>query len=573
MKNKVPNQTEFLKDKKIAIYKRVSTEEQNTEARQNEIIGRYLEKHGMTLEDFEHYPEKVSAYSKSPFERPVLRELLKMAQRKEIDGLIVSNVDRLSRQLMDHFELRNLFEELDFPVVVASDEERYTKPRSEDLIKNLILDGLSKMESDNISIRTKDTLDKLRENGKFAGGKIPYGYVAIKESARSEYNTFIKEHKLLGIDTRQELAWLQEERISLEKTERSNRKKDINKVIGIVPVKDEIDVIRNIFSWYKSGQSFCQILKRVKEQRPSEKWSTKKIRYILTNPFYTGHFVHNRKSESKGFNPLEEWKWQKCSWFNEKIQPPISKELWKVCWTKYQHIKMETYHYLETSFLFQDIIKCSCGNKMKGVDQRTRSKTNPSKKDGYRYYRCQCGQKVNADDLHVLFKNYYMMLPLPFEKLTNEVYDRFTRELIMTQEQISLLEKNLEKGQSVFQKLLKFQGIIQKEEDVYLEESENTNIAYLIAKKQMEESVLTISEELQAEKKRYQEMYNIYADKEIFKQVIQNSLKGINNESRLLRTIALLIVKECHYQGDNKVYISFHLMSPEILSVTGLRAL
>lgn len=531
MKNKKITEEDFLKGKKLAVYKRVSTEDQDLEKRQNQVIDNYLNRHGLNLSELESFPETGSAYSNK--QRPVFQKLLKMAEREEIDGIIVSDGDRLSRQTKEHFELREFFDQIGLPVMIASKGELYKKSETQELIKHLIEDGLSKLESDNNSIRTKDTLENLRLKGRFTGGVIPYGYTSVKEKAN-------------------------------EVDPEAKRPKDLNKVVGIQPNQEQIEVIKNIFKSYQGGATFSSIAKDLNTQRPSESWTYKKVRYIISNPFYTGHFVHHRKSGSHSFTPIEEWVWIPCSWF--KDPPPIPKEQWLACWKKYQDTKGKNRYYLHTSFSFQGVISCSCGKMMRGINQKTKSKKDPDESHGYRYYKCTCGQKVDADKLNELFRSFYRSQPLPLDKVIKELYHRFTEEYEQKAKRVLEWESILEKEEEFLQRLLKVKGA-DKVANVYLNETtEVKDLAYLIAKKKAEESISYLKKSIKGEQSFMTELYEMLEDSNRFFTLFQKSLKDIEEAPHYLRTLVLCMVKECSYH-EGKILLTFYLMPPQSISI------
>jgi len=94
---------------KIAIYTRVSTEEQVREGTSLDVQREYLEKY-TKREGYEIYKvysdEGISGYSDK---RPALQELLKDAKLRRFDLAIAYKIDRFSRNLKD---LLNLVDEL-----------------------------------------------------------------------------------------------------------------------------------------------------------------------------------------------------------------------------------------------------------------------------------------------------------------------------------------------------------------------------------------------------------------------------------------------------------------------------
>ena len=97
----------------------------------------------------------MSATKKSFSKRPKLKELLQEVKEENIDAIVVSDYDRLSRQPKEHDALRKLFQRLNIPVVIASKNQLYT---TDDIIRNIIEVGLSKLETDNMSTRIRHSL-------------------------------------------------------------------------------------------------------------------------------------------------------------------------------------------------------------------------------------------------------------------------------------------------------------------------------------------------------------------------------------------------------------------------------
>jgi site-specific DNA recombinase len=521
MKEKRSIEEVLKKTKRLAFYKRVSTEDQDLEKRQNEVVESYLDRKGIELKEIIPYEEIKSAYRTPHNKREKLQEMIQAAKDKEIDGIIVSDVDRISRQVDEHFELRKLFHELDMPVVIASKGEIYGVTDSKDLVKHLIEDGLTKMESDNISVRTKDTLQKLRDENKFAGGKIPYGYRPVKKAF-----------------------------------------KDKLKVDGIEQIPDEIQVIIKIFNMYQGGESFAGIAKILRAEFVPGKWSHKKVKYIITNPFYTGYFVYNRKIGSYAFRPQSEWVWEPCSWF-EKIHPPISKGQWLSCWKRYMNSCEKNSHYLTSPYYFQGILRCSCGKYMKGVNQITRSRTDNEKHYGYRYYRCSCGMKIEVESLHELFQEFYEGLSLPYQKVSTEVYKRFEKEEALLKKQLSCWMNAHSKEEVAFSNLLSFHQVKDVSSVLLEDSSDELDVAFLIAKRKSEETIQQLKWQIKRAEEEMTKLKALLSDQDRFERVVAASLRHMYNKGNMLRNVIHLMVKECQLLSDTEVNIVFYTMPPE----------
>jgi site-specific DNA recombinase len=517
------NVEEILRNaKKLAVYKRVSTDEQDNEKRQNGALDYYLDKKGVRLADMESFEDTKSAY-RLPYEkREKFVSLIEAARANEIDGVIVSDIDRISRQTSEHFQLRKLFDELGLPVIIASNGEIYGKSDTKDLIKHLIEDGLTKLESDNNSVRTRDTLEKLRGEGKYAGGVIPYGYLPEKKEVGNEW-----------------------------------------KVVGVMEVPEEMKVVKQIFKLYQGGGTFKSISKTLKDEGTPGKWSEKKVKYILSNPFYTGHFVYHRKTGNRSFAPLIDWVWATCPWIEN---PPITKELFLACWKRYERSKNENRHFLHTPFYFQGVIHCLCGEPMKGLNQQTKSKTVSGEKDGFRYYKCRCGIKIEAESLHKLFIRFYENLSFPFTSVSREVTGRLLNEKEHLVQQIESWEKQLEKEEQLIRKMKVFREIKDSKNVLLTSSKEPMDIALLIAKKQADQTIENLKKQLQEGRQYLQGLETSLDRREELQQVIEDSLSYVTNQDQLMRSLVILMVKDCQLITDHEVSLTFYMMPDNVLS-------
>ncbi|RFU71445.1 hypothetical protein D0469_01695 [Peribacillus saganii] len=518
------------KVKKPAFYGRVSTDLQD-QKRQDSIVKNYAANQGIEINEDMEFIDEISAYRVPHQKRKQFQELFKAVKRDEVDGIIVSDIDRLSRQTLEHFDLRKEFDRLNIPVFIASKGELYSKYDVENLIRHLVEDGMTKLESDNNSTRTRDTLKTIREKGKYSGGRIPYGYRPVK------------------------------------KTENKNGK-EIQIVCGFIPVDDEIAVIKRIFQLYQGKETLTSLAKMLSIERPHEKWQTKKVRFIVTNPFYTGFFVYNRTPGKKGgysLNPMEEWEWVKCDWVPD---PPISKEQWLLCWRKYEESKTLGPQHFCTSFSFNDVLFCHCGKEMKGKDQRTKSKKTPGKQDGYRYYICACGQKVLEECLHQQFLVFYHTLPNSFNSLFEEVEKRFRNELKQNSSQCSRWQVELTEERESLHQLILYKRKIEKE-NVYLEEAKDeVEVAWLISKNHSEDTIIELEKNIENQMEYIKNLQRILADRRVLEQFIHNSLNGITQQSRFLRALVLLMVKDCKLVSEDRISFSFYAMPDQILTLS-----
>ncbi|MEP0986018.1 recombinase family protein [Ekhidna sp.] len=155
---------------KSILYTRVSSKDQSTHRQVNDM---------KSLENFEVikiFSEKISGFSVSANERPVLQKALSFVRSNDVECLMVSEVSRLGRNT---HEVLGLIEELKKQNVaiyihnlgttinkVDSSSEMFTK-----LIVTIMAD-LARLESEQMSYRIKSGIRSRKAKGLTTGRKI-----------------------------------------------------------------------------------------------------------------------------------------------------------------------------------------------------------------------------------------------------------------------------------------------------------------------------------------------------------------------------------------------------------------
>ena len=165
-----------LNGKTAVLYRRVSTTEQKdygmSLSNQSEQLRNFCNRNNIeVVQDFEE------DYSAKDFNRPVFSELLKfVAQNKNrIDYLLINNWDRFSRNTLDLLQVIEKFKRMrvslhftEFGEVTGSDAMGSV------FVK--LLSVFAEFYSKQCSEKQKATKDRLKSQGKFFGGKKPFGY-------------------------------------------------------------------------------------------------------------------------------------------------------------------------------------------------------------------------------------------------------------------------------------------------------------------------------------------------------------------------------------------------------------
>lgn len=161
----------------VAIYCRVSTEEQTTENQKHPLI-EYCKRMGWSYEVFE---EKISTRKT----RPIQWELYNRLLRKEFNGLVIYKFDRWARslkELVQHVEAL-----VDKGIKVYSYTENIDLDSSMGRAMFHIISAFAQLERDIISERTKQGLRRAKAQGKKLGrprkkrGYVKKGEISTKE--------------------------------------------------------------------------------------------------------------------------------------------------------------------------------------------------------------------------------------------------------------------------------------------------------------------------------------------------------------------------------------------------------
>lgn len=236
--------------KRAAIYCRMSSAQQeDSPERQLQQIAPYCKRKGYlvvaTYQDL--------AWKGYDDDRPEFKKLLAGAENGEFDVLVVDEVSRLARNEAYDFiayvaiPLRDAGIELD---TVSNGLTDWVGLPGQ--ILTLVGQHKSKDEVTDLSRRVVTGMIRRLDQGKMVGGKLPYGYKKAGEEV----------------------------------------------VIDELPAGN----VRSVFSWYVwdhlSLFQTSQRLDRLCKSPRGGKWSRAHVRNILTNPFYVGDWVFNRKTSA-----------------------------------------------------------------------------------------------------------------------------------------------------------------------------------------------------------------------------------------------------------------------------------
>ena len=337
---------------KIAIYIRVSTEDQAKEGYSLEVQREYLESFAKR-EGYEvikvYCDDGISAYSTR---RKALQQLLQDAKDKKFELVLVYKIDRFSRNLKD---LLTLVDELfSYGIGFKSATEPFDSTTSAGKLMFQQLGSFAEFERNRISERVFPGMIKGVQQGNWQGARFsPFGY------------TYNKVKKLLEIEKR------------------------------------EADIVKLIYTMYLAGKSTQDIAaylnKKKYQTRTGKQFYNKFICDILKNRIYTGKIVWNKKHYDKNQKTKKHYKYirndpSKIIIAQGKHTPIIDEqdfeEVQKLLAVKKRRWRPRVKN---QEYLLAGLLSCAkCSHKYHGVSSISNHRTNKKK----RWYRCS-GPYVN----------------------------------------------------------------------------------------------------------------------------------------------------------------------------------
>lgn len=237
---------------------------------QRQLVLDYVKNHlDWTLDEKEYFEGSNSGYKNSVADREILQEAYRDAQNREYEILVVYKDDRIGRRMWEIGGYIMSLKSLGVDIYTVKDG--CISPESNDIMGQMMLAlryGNAQKSSADTGMRVKDTAKKLVMQGKFMGGKAPYGYVLEPSGEISKHGRALKR---LVIEKNQAEAVQFIYELSL------------NKEFGSAKIANAL----NRDARYKS-------------LAPNDVWKSGTISSILTNPIYAGYTAYNRRETLHG---------------------------------------------------------------------------------------------------------------------------------------------------------------------------------------------------------------------------------------------------------------------------------
>ncbi|GFN23796.1 recombinase family protein [Thermanaeromonas sp. C210] len=162
---------------RVSTKKQVKTEEDSIPVQQH-LLREYAAERGWELVA-EYIEPGVSAYKLSSIDRDILQDALREAEAGKYDVLLVFKADRLSRNSFEYPMVLWRLYRAGVEVIAVADAPGGRKLNVDDQMEKLLrfIEGWqAETESKNTSIRVSQAMLDLARQGKWSGGRPPYGF-------------------------------------------------------------------------------------------------------------------------------------------------------------------------------------------------------------------------------------------------------------------------------------------------------------------------------------------------------------------------------------------------------------
>ncbi|MGX8710303.1 MAG: recombinase family protein [bacterium] len=319
-----------------AAYARYSTDKQCSIEVQFSFIQKYCDTQGLSLSPSQMYEDEALTGMRTR-RRKGFHDLLRAAENHEFDCVVLYDLTRGSRDVVDWFTFRKDMKSLNIDVFSVMDRLG-DLDNPNDFLTELITVGIGQTHVLTSRVKSMDKVDFLAKQGKFLGGYAPFGYT-IKDG-------------LYIID------------------------------------EIEAEYVRKIFAMYASGGSYNEILDALpaglhgKRGRPLGKNS---LFEILRNERYIGRYTWCKRkvkymSEWAGGGPSD-----RAVTIDDIIPPIIDRDTWEKVKKRMDANKHNTMNNSRRNreYLLTGLLRCGqCGAAFIGIT------TTNKKGCEYKFYSC-----------------------------------------------------------------------------------------------------------------------------------------------------------------------------------------
>ena len=157
-------------------YTRCSSTEQDTD-HQVKSINEYAARNNMTIDKYIS-DEGLSGFKLDVEQRPGIQEVIHLVQQDKVANLLIFESSRISRRMVQYQTVMDIFTQHNTRVHSVS-ENTILNAHDIDRLLNAFKGWMAEQSSIETGRRVKSAHAKLRAEGKWASGTIPYGYKLI----------------------------------------------------------------------------------------------------------------------------------------------------------------------------------------------------------------------------------------------------------------------------------------------------------------------------------------------------------------------------------------------------------
>ncbi len=280
--------------------------------------------------------------------RPELQRMLNDIVVQKIDVVLVYKLDRLTRNVLDLYELMQTFDKHN--VGFKSATEVFDTTTAMGRLFITIVAALAQWERENLAERVRMGQMEMAKQGKKPGGSIPFGY-------NSHNGKLVINHA-------------------------------------------QSEVVRGIFSRFLSGQGSKRILAWLNSENnpqlaPNKRWTFTALKYLLDNPVYAGYIRYGHRGNLyRQHRPIE------AIIQESDHEPIITKEQFERVKQIRASRKRNPSRAGTGTYPFTGLLRCGvCGSSMCGI---TKYNKNKEKSEARRYYTCVERAGSNMCDMPIM---------------------------------------------------------------------------------------------------------------------------------------------------------------------------
>lgn len=506
------------KEKKVAVYCRVSTTEQAEEGysigEQERLIREYCVKQG--YEVYRVFSD-AGISGKDIVHRPAMQELLRDATEKKFDMVMSWKINRLSRKLEDAIKIVNTLDK--YGITYQSYSERFESNTPAGKMQFQMMALVGEFERNTIAQNVKMGMKAKARAGEWCGGIAPLGY-----------------------------RW-----VPMEGTENSSRKKSKLEID-----ETEAETVRLIYELYASGKGYKAIVNYINQRGYKTKrgnaFSVAQLRTILTNPVYIGKVR---------FNVRRDWNEKRRHNINpEPIiadgihEAIISEKQWEQVQFLISQKAGKPSRIYDGEYPLTGILRCpECGAGM--VISRVYQKRADGSKYHLTYYACGQWKNKGIAVCHSNMVRVEKVNSIVFQrieeilnndKIFNEVVYRVNREH-------EIIQKNANKEKNMLEKEReKIENRMMKNHEAY-EDGLFTTEEFLARKHSLEQQMKQVMERTNESRITLLEEKQKEIPKEAVKSILQSFSRVLSSDidHTIRKRLLHLLIKEITIDKDRDI--------------------